>query len=130
GINSLGVDLIAQISKVMSERVKKREALKLDFSAVLQEAKAIWGKDFSSRYNDVVDLLLACDRCSREYLSWTDTSVHINSKAQHAQFIQDIKHYLDNKGLLNAEGRMEKEIGRMTAEADLALEKKMLRGKQ
>lgn len=128
GFSSLPPHLLEQMAQAMDARVKRRELLKIDLLAVLQEARAIWGRDFSDKYNDLIELFSICNRCANSFVSWADSSGHINSKGKHAQNIKNIADCLDELGLLNVEGHVEKEIVRITAAADLALEKKMLRG--
>lgn len=128
GPNSLGVELMGKITEVMVDRLKVRESLQIDFLLVLQEARAIWGVEFSKKYNKIINLYFECNRCSRAYLSWVDTSGSDISKKQLSQTIQEVSNYLSILGFLHAEGRMEKEINRLLSDADLAVEKKMLRG--
>lgn len=127
GLSSLPRELLSQLSQSMDQRVKKRDVLKLDFYAALQEARAIWGKEFSSKYDDLNELFLICNRCAQSFVSWADPSTHINSTQKYARQIIDAGRYLDERKLLNIEGRVEEEINRLTRLADLALEKKMLR---
>ncbi|KGU84857.1 hypothetical protein [Pseudomonas mediterranea] len=127
GLNSLGAELMDKISQRMGERLKIRESLQIDFLLVLQEARAIWGVDFSKKYNGIIKLYFECNRCSKAYLSWVDTSEPNFSRKQFSQTIAEVHDYLSKVGFFNAEGRMEKEINHLTLAADLALEKKMLR---
>lgn len=127
GLSSLPRGLLNQLSQSMDNRVKKRDALKLDFYAALQEARAIWGKEFSSNYDDLNELFLICNRCAQSFVSWADPSTHLNSTQKYAQQIKDASRYLEERKLLNIDGRVEEEIYRLTRLADLALEEKMHR---
>lgn len=128
GPNSLGVELKGKITEVMHDRLKTRESLQIDFLLVLQEARALWGIEFSKKYNKLVRLYFECNRCSRAYLSWVDSSGSESSKIQCSQTIQYVSSYLSTLGFLHAEGRMEKEINHLISDADLAVEKIMRRG--
>lgn len=128
GLSSLSRELLNQISQSMDARVKSRETLKINFYAVLQEARAIWGKEFSNNYDDLNDLFSVCNECAQSFVYWSDPATPINSTEKYARKVKDAGGYLDEHNLLNIEGRVEKEINRLTCSADLALEKKMLRG--
>lgn len=112
----------------MDARVKRLEALKINFYAVLQEARAIWGKEFSNNYDDLNELFSVCNEFAQSFVFWSDPATPINSTEKYARKVKDAGGYLDEHNLLNIEGRIEKEINRLTRYADLDLEKKMLRG--
>ncbi|VVQ29735.1 hypothetical protein PS943_01464 [Pseudomonas fluorescens] len=127
GINSLPSDWMKMMSEEIAVRLAKREELKLEYFAVLQEARAIWGKDFTTKYNRLNDLCSACNTCAREFVAWSSGAEHIIYRPQRELNIKGIGIYLEGLDLLNAESRIELEINRMTADADAALEKKMFR---
>ncbi len=90
GRNSLGVELLGKVTDVISERLKAREKLHLDFLLVLQEARAIWGIEFSKNYNSIINFYFECNRCSRAYLSWVDTADSDISASQFSQTIKEV----------------------------------------
>lgn len=127
GPQSLNPPMMESIRVSMGERIRKREEVRINFGAVLQEAKAIWGSDFTIKYNKLIDFCEVCDMCAQEFISWADPSVGPNVFLMHQMNIQQTEDYLRDNNFLDVEGGMGSVVKKMTEDADSELELHMLR---
>ncbi len=127
GAQSLNPPLMESIRVSMGARIKSREQSRLEFGALLQEAKAIWGSAFTDKYNQLIELCVICDRCAQDFISWADPNVGPNVYLKHQMNMQQAEDYLRDSNCLDAEGEIGKIIKKMTEDADAELERHMLR---
>ncbi|AYN16717.1 hypothetical protein CHR29_16815 [Pseudomonas monteilii] len=127
GASKISESLLEQMRQAMSMRVETYDIALADLRVVLQEAKAVWDDGFTRKYNAFIDLLMTCSACSKQFLIWADRSTDPAARLRAEQYIHNFRRDLSDQGMLDFECDIRELIIQKTRDADLELERHMLR---
>jgi len=127
GASRISEGLLEQMRQAMSARVEAYDVALADLRVVLLEAKAVWDGEFTIKYDSFIDLFLMCVACSKQFLIWADPSTAPTTRLKAEQYIQNFRMDLAAEGLLDFEGDVRELFLLKTRDADLELERHMLR---
>ncbi|MBD9443056.1 hypothetical protein [Pseudomonas sp. PDM04] len=127
GIAELPEGLVERFIVPMERRLQKNQDSKAEFLAILLEARAIWGADFSNKYNELLNLTENFNSCLRSFFRWVRTNDGDHNAEVYSTMLQ--RHYdefLKNEWLIKTATQVP-EFDELTKEADMDLQRRLFR---
>lgn len=129
GIESLPPDLLDKVSSDLAVKLKKREEEKANFLGDLLEIKAIWGSDFSKKYDPLLNFCEQCNGCVRTFIAWSGPTINESMRGTFETILRRSESIFYDHGWMNIEGKVTETVAEFTVEADAMLQVKLLRSK-
>ena len=127
GFSGLPSTLIETLRQTMAIRVDSYDRSLAGLRVPLQEAKAVWGEDFTAKYDEFIEMYGRCCFCAKQFVLWADLTTSDEVRVVSERSIRDCVEDLDRYGMLEENMRLEEIISEKTKLADLELEHHMLR---
>lgn len=127
GVEGLPEGLLDSVVLPMEQRLQRAQDSKAEFKAVLLECRAIWGDEFSNKYEGLLNLTENFYACLRLFFHWVRMDKQSKAAYVYTRSLQ--RHYdqFEEKEWLMRTAAQLTEFDRLTEQADIELKSKLLR---
>ncbi|VVP40617.1 hypothetical protein PS865_04837 [Pseudomonas fluorescens] len=127
GIDELPEGLLERYIVPMENRLKENHNSKAEFLAILLEVRAIWGKEFAEKYEGLLSFTDDLYGCLRSFFRWVHVIDGEHNVEMYANSLQRYYALFEQNEWLIKTGSQISEFDDLTAGADEALQRKLLR---
>lgn len=126
GTDKLPDSFLDNMSKTLAVKLSNRETARAALMALILEAKAVWGREFGEGFNQILNFVERCNTCGRAFVDSRCEGSAGMSKLVSSRTLTDNARFFSSNGWDNRlEGRVLDFISQMTADIEVALQRKM-----
>ena len=127
GLDSVPEGILDRFIINMEGRLQKGQDSKAEFLAVLLESRAIWGLEFSSKYDELIGITEGFYGCVRMFFKWARLDPNDELAEAYEASLQKHYDYFDEQGWLLLSAAQVPKFDELTQSADEDLREKLLK---